>query len=222
MGLKRICFFLASLIVAPCALMSGLERRFAGHREDVFLFWGQALSMIPGLPGNYLRRAYYRWTLDDCVADFQIGFGSYFTHRSAIVEERVYIGAYAMIGSARLRRNCMIGSHSSLLSGPWLHLLDDNGDWTATHSARLQQIEIGEGAWLGERSIAMADVGTGAMVAAGAVISQAVPDRVMMAGNPARFVRQLVTPRDASLEDNAPETSANGAAASRATQRSGV
>jgi acetyltransferase-like isoleucine patch superfamily enzyme len=37
----------------------------------------------------------------------------------------------------------------------------------------------------------MADVGTATLIAAGAVVANAVPDGVVMAGNPARFVRRL-------------------------------
>jgi serine acetyltransferase len=37
----------------------------------------------------------------------------------------------------------------------------------------------------------MADIGAGAMVAAGSVVSNAVPVAVMVAGNPARFVRRV-------------------------------
>jgi acetyltransferase-like isoleucine patch superfamily enzyme len=46
----------------------------------------------------------------------------------------------------------------------------------------------------------MADVGHGATVAAGSVVSNAVPPAVVVAGNPARFVRRLTCTRDANKE----------------------
>ena len=54
--------------------------------------------------------------------------------------------------------------------------------------------------WIGEGAILMADVGDGAMVSAGAVVSAPVPKRVMVAGNPARFVKKLEAPKPAEGE----------------------
>jgi acetyltransferase-like isoleucine patch superfamily enzyme len=90
-----------------------------------------------------------------------------------------------------LRRNCLVGSRASLLSGGRLHAQSVNGDWLPTDPALREQIVIGENAWLGEGVAVMAHVGARAMLSAGAVISAPVPDRVMVAGNPARFVKRL-------------------------------
>src|SRR5262249_39241104 len=50
-----------ALVLVPaltCALESWLT-----HRQDVFVFWGQLFSLIPGLPGKYVRKCYYFLTL---------------------------------------------------------------------------------------------------------------------------------------------------------------
>src|SRR6185295_15692304 len=75
------------------------------------------------------------------------------------------------------------------LSGGHLHALDRNGRWLPSDMTRLQTIHIGEYATLGESSVVLANVGASATVAAGAVVSAAVPPSVVVAGNPARFVR---------------------------------
>ena len=103
-------------------------------------------------------------TLDECSNDACIGFGVCFTHRRARVEAGVYVGPYALIGSAILRAGCLIGSRASLLSGGRLHELSEEGLWSPTDYSRLVQIEIGENAWLGEGAIVMANVGGGAMI----------------------------------------------------------
>ena len=175
----------------PCALTVWLEGGLNPWREDAFVFWAQLLSLAPGMPGMYLRRAFYAWTLEFCSLDSCVGFGAIFSNRQAVVESRVYIGPFALIGSARLRRGCLIGSRASLLSGGRLHAQSASGDWLPTDPALRQQIEIGENAWLGEGAIVMADIGPRAMVSAGAVVSTPVPERVMVAGNPARFVKRL-------------------------------
>ncbi|MGH9174895.1 MAG: acyltransferase, partial [Vicinamibacterales bacterium] len=151
------------------------------------------LALVPGPPGIALRRAFYRLTLEACSTSFFVGFGALFTHRDSVVEQGAYVGPYALVGSARLGRGCLIGSRASLLSGPHLHQLDEEGRWMAADVSRRQQIQIGAHAWVGEGAVVMVDVGAGAMVAAGAVVSTPVPAGIVVAGNPARFVRRLST-----------------------------
>jgi acetyltransferase-like isoleucine patch superfamily enzyme len=63
-------------------------------------------------------------------------------------------------------------------------------DWSTTQSA---PIVIGRGAWIGARAIILKGVTIqeGAVVAAGAVVTQDVPEYAIVAGNPARVVRVL-------------------------------
>ena len=58
----------------------------------IFPGWSQAFSLIPGLTGVFLRRAFYRLTLHRCMADAWIGFGTVFSHPSAEIGRSVYIG----------------------------------------------------------------------------------------------------------------------------------
>lgn len=191
-ALKALVDAAALVLAWPAALLCQGEHVLL-KTEGMFLFWAHVFAMLPGPPGVYLRRGFYRQTLAYCEREFFIGFGAYFTHRNAHVERGVYIGPYALIASVILRRNCLIGSRASLLSGGQLHVMDEQGNWGPADWSRMQQIEIGENAWLGEGALAMANVGARAMVAAGAVVSAPVPERVMVAGNPARFVRKLTT-----------------------------
>jgi maltose O-acetyltransferase len=54
-------------------------------------------------------------------------------------------------------------------------------------------IEIGDGAWIGSRAVILPGVrvGPGAVVAAGAVVTKDVAPDALVAGVPARFVREL-------------------------------
>ncbi len=198
--LKTIFSGLALAAVWPCAATCWLERWLVPCRDELFGFWGHCVALLPGTPGMYLRRAFYRYTLDACAPDCFIGFGTLFSTRQAVIESAVYIGNYALIGSVVFRRACLIGSRASLLSGGRLHVMDELGNWLPTDPSRSQQIEIGENAWLGEGALVMANVGARAMVSAGAVVSAAVPPSVMVAGNPARFVKRLVpTPESPAI-----------------------
>ncbi len=57
-------------------------------------------------------------------------------------------------------------------------------------------VRIGDGTWLGARSMVLPGVTIGkrVLVAAGSVVTRDVPDDVLVAGNPARVVRSLTYP----------------------------
>lgn len=188
--LKRVIDTICRVLVAPCAWSCALDGR---NSEAVFSWWAQLFAIVPGLPGVFVRRAFYRQTLENSSGSFFIAFGAIFSHRRTTIEDGVYVGAYAMVGRAILRRGCLIGSRAGIISGSALHDLDANGRRRPTELSQLRQVEIGEDAWIGEGALVMADVGRGATVAAGAVVSSAVRDEVVVAGNPARFIRR-VTP----------------------------
>jgi acetyltransferase-like isoleucine patch superfamily enzyme len=67
--------------------------------------------------------------------------------------------------------------------------VDDEGRFSA--AARFERVAIGERTWVGEGAIVMANVGERCVVSAGAVVLDAMPDGVLVAGNPARAVRTL-------------------------------
>ena len=188
--LKRVFDGCSAVLVSPAALMVGLEARH-GSGEAVFTFWAQLLALVPGLPGVFLRRSFYRLTLDACGRSFFIGFGALVSHRQARIDDDVYVGPYAVVGACHLERGCLIGTRCSIVSGGDLHTLDADGRWTASDLTRLKRIHIGKHAWIGEGTLILADIGPTSMVAAGAVVSSAVPPETMVAGNPARFVRRL-------------------------------
>ena len=188
--LKHALDGLAVVVVAPLAAISALEKYALPGSEEGFHFGAHMVSFCPGLPGVYLRRAFYRLTLDACARECYFAFGAVFTHRTVVVERDVYLGTFALVGSAHLREGTSVGSRASLLSGIDLHEFK-NGRWTGYDGGKLRQIRVGPHALIGEGAIVMNDIGSATLVAAGAVVASAVPDGVVMAGNPARFVRRL-------------------------------
>ncbi len=200
----------ALALALPAASLCWLEWRLNPPSEAIFQFWSHCYAFAPGVPGNYLRRAFYRLTLNRCDGPFIIGFGALFVHREVEVQEGVYIGPYAIVGSAVLRKRCSVGSRVSLLSGANLHELGEDGHWTPYDASRLQQIDIGEDAFIGEGAIVMADVGERALVCAGAVVSTAVPREIVVAGNPARLVRRLDVPAPRTSPTSVPDPGPGG------------
>ena len=192
---KRVVDTIGLVLVAPCAWMCAFDNPGRSN-ESVFKFWSQLFAIVPGPPGVVIRRAFYRMTLEQCSGSFFIGFGAMFAHRKAVIEDGVYVGPYAMVGASRLRRGCLIGTRAGIISGSALHEVGADGRRTPTDFSKLQQVEIGENAWIGEGALIMADIGKNATVAAGAVVSSAVMSGVVVAGNPARFIKHISVPAE--------------------------
>ena len=53
--------------------------------------------------------------------------------------------------------------------------------------------------WVGEGAIIMANIGNGCQIAAGAVVTNDTKSFVVLAGNPARFVKTLAPPANTAL-----------------------
>jgi virginiamycin A acetyltransferase len=148
------------------------------------------MAILPGLPGAFLRRAYYSLTLQLCSNHCHIGFGTLISHRAAIIEDHVYIGSYALIGSAHIGAHSLIGSRTSILSGKPLHVLEE-GMWTPYSADRLSMVNIAKNVWIGEGSIIFANIGEGCMIGAGSVVTSNVKANIIVSGNPARFIKNL-------------------------------
>ncbi|MBX2857504.1 MAG: acyltransferase [Cellvibrionaceae bacterium] len=191
--IKNTLNIVCKILVLPLALPTRLEQwLLPSHAETVFGFCAQLVALLPGAPGMFMRRAFYCLTLDQCSDHCYIGFGTIFSHRQAIIKDHVYIGKYALIGSAHIEENSLIGSRTSIISGTGLHTLDPDGTWSSYSHEQLEMIKIERNVWVGEGAIIIANVAEGCMISAGAVVTNQTKPRVLMAGNPARFVKKLV------------------------------
>jgi carbonic anhydrase/acetyltransferase-like protein (isoleucine patch superfamily) len=180
----------AMILMAPAAATCWLQERVLPGIA-VFTFWSHVVSQLPGYPGVFLRRGFYRLMLDACAENVRIEFGA-IVNRRATVGAGAYIGTYALLGWVQVGRNALIGSRVSIPSGDRQHHFLPNGTWSPTEDANMRCVSIGDNTWIGEGAVVMADVGGQCMVAAGAVVSSPVPDGILVAGNPARFVRRVV------------------------------
>lgn len=176
-----VLIFPAYLGFLGASLLLGRERAFPG--------WSQAMSLIPGLLGVYLRRAFYGLVLPRCAADACLSFGMLLSHPSTRIGARVYVGAYSLLGDVTLEDDVLVASHVSIVNGPSQHgierldipIREQPGVWT--------RITIGRDSWIGERAVVMADVGKHCVIGAGAVVTKPIPDYAIAVGVPARVVR---------------------------------
>lgn len=189
---KSLLHRVSQVLVLPLGILCWIESAVSGKQSElIFQTATHLVAVFPGLPGAFLRRAFYTLTLEFCSPHCHIGFGTLFAHREASVGTHVYIGNYALLGSVSLGDYALIGSRASLLSGHALHVLDEDGRWTPYEAERLERIHVGTNTWIGEAAVVAADVGESSMVGAGSVVTSTVRPFVVVAGNPARFVRRL-------------------------------
>jgi virginiamycin A acetyltransferase len=185
--LKSVARGISAVIVMPLvgsyycrALILGGDRALEGST--------QTLSMVPGIPGQYLRRAFLARTLTGCASSATIEFGTIFSQAGTRIAENVYIGPRCHLGLVHLERDVLLAAGVHIPSGPHTH-------GTLTTAPIREQpgsprvVRVGAGSWIGSAAILLADVGRDTIVGAGAVVTRSLPDRVVAAGVPARVVR---------------------------------
>jgi len=159
-----------------------------GRIEPLFRFWAHSCALMPGLPGDYLRTAYYRLTLEEWSLESRIEFGSFFAHPQAKVGRGVYIGAYCVLGRTSIGERSQIGSGVQILSGGQQHPRDAEGRIMGAEHGIFRTIRVGADCWIGAGSTVLAEVGDGTTLGAGSVVVYPVPPESVAVGNPARVV----------------------------------
>lgn len=107
-----------------------------------------------------------------------------------IIGDRAFINYgvdIAATGLVSIGADCLIGTHVSIIDNGF-HGLVNRHEVPAP-----QPVIIGENVWIGNRAIILPGVtiGEGAVVGAGSVVTRDVPARTVVAGNPARVIREL-------------------------------
>ncbi|NTV50328.1 MAG: acyltransferase [Geobacteraceae bacterium] len=177
-----ICLILTAPLYIPF-LMTRSKGLFAGQ--------GQLLSLVPGKIGSYLRVAYYSMTLKSCPLEGYIGFGTFFAHPEVEIGRGVYIGAYCIIGMAKIGDHATIASHVSILSGKKQHGFLEIGKPIQNQEGVYLTINIGENCWIGNNAVIMADLAIQNVVAAGSVVTGKANDYEILAGNPAKAIKNF-------------------------------
>ena len=195
-ALKAVAHALAWLAVTPSviswrlrALVLGPDRALEGST--------QAWAIVPGLVGQYLRRAFLSRTLRACARSATIEFGTLFSSASASIGDRAYIGPRCHIGWAVIEDDALLAAGVHVPSGARTHGIDDLAVAIRDQEVTRTPVRIGRGSWIGSAAIVMADVGRDAVVAAGAVVTRPLPDAIIAGGVPARILRH----RDPRFEE---------------------
>jgi acetyltransferase-like isoleucine patch superfamily enzyme len=186
--LKSIADGIAFLVAISPFVLYRVGRLALGP-DRAFPGWSQAVSLVPGLSGAYLRRAFYRLVFRRCGAGAWIGFGTVFSHPNCAVGSNAYIGVYCCLGEVTLEDDVLIGSHVSIMNGSRQHGTDRLDVPVREQPGEWPHITIGRDSWIGDRAVVMANVGQHCIVGAGSVVTKPLPDYAVAVGNPARIVR---------------------------------
>ncbi len=178
--------------VAPLIAAYRVERALwpAARRDQLFQGYSQALAMLPGLSGQFVRRAFYGAVLAECHPDSCIQWGTVFSSEEARVGRGVYVGARCMLGRVVLEEDVTLGSNIDIPSGRNQHGFDDPDVPVQDQPGRYETVRIGRNTWVGNSAVILADVGARSVIAAGSVVTAPLPDDVIAGGNPARVLRR--------------------------------
>jgi virginiamycin A acetyltransferase len=192
-AIKRLFRGVALMAVTPMLATYWLRGQIIG-RDRALEGSTQTLGLLPGISGEYLRNAFLRVALAHCHPTVTIGHGTIFSRAGTRLEKHVYLGAGCNVGLVHIESDTLIGSGVHLPSGPNTHGVADPSRPIREQSGAQRCVRIGRGAWVGNCAVIMADVGEGAVVGAGAVVTRPVPQFVVAAGVPARVLKSRTAP----------------------------
>jgi acetyltransferase-like isoleucine patch superfamily enzyme len=185
---KTAARVMAHLVAAPFVLSFTVRAALLG-RDRAIQSSTQLLALVPGLTGQYLRRAFLSWTIDACHHTVVVEFGTTFSRAGARLDERAYIGPGCHLGLVHVERDVLIAAGVHIPSGSMTHRIDDVNTPIRDQPSAERLVRIGAGSWIGAAAVVMADVGSDTVVGAGAVVTQPVPGGCVAAGVPARVLR---------------------------------
>jgi virginiamycin A acetyltransferase len=182
--LRATIVIISAMLTMPCWLLARCQQWLTGG-EGIFSGCSELLSLVPGLPGVYLRRGFYRMSLEACAIDCHIGFGTTFAHPQARVGRGVYVGNRCTLGTLTLGDHATIGSNVDILSGRCQHAFTRLDAPIQEQGGAFERVHIGRNCWIGNSSVVMADVGDDCVVGAGSVVVKPLAPRCVAVGNPA-------------------------------------
>ncbi len=170
-------------VVWPLAMLSRIS-------DDIFRTFSELLSLLPYLLGAIIRGEFYRFALRHCGRNVVIEFGTVLIYQDITIGDNVLIGRYNTIHHCDIGNYVLVGEGCAFLSGSKSHNFARVDIPMALQGGLKKRISVGDDCWIGSHAVLMDDLGRGSVVGAGAVVTKRVPDFTVVAGNPARPVRQ--------------------------------
>lgn len=153
---------------------------------------------INKIPSRHIRKWFYQ------LLGAQIKHDTYLCRRVEILlpkglklDERVAVGWFAELdarGGIHVEHDTNISSHVKMITGS--HDIDD-----LNYTADFKPINVGHHCWIGTGAIVLqgVNIGDGAVIAAGAVVTKDIPAYEVWGGVPAKFIRKRTKNLDYSI-----------------------
>ncbi len=162
------------------------------HRLHLVAFetGGQLLAMIPGMPGIFLRRAWYSSELSACGPGLSVGFGAVLHEADARLGANCYVGKYSLIGLVDVGDHLLCADAVQVLSGAHHHGFSNREvPMSLQGDPQRKRVHIGADVWLGANSVITVDVPSHCVIGAGAVLVRSPDDEWLICGGvPARAI----------------------------------
>lgn len=179
----RAAMAIAGLLTWPVTLPLALASRLS---DFVFATCSQFFALFPYVFGVIVRYEFYRFALRRCGRNVHVGFGTYFLYSDVEVGDNVLIGSFNVVHHCDFGSYVLTAERCTFLSGARYHEYARTDVPMALQGGRLRRITIGDDCWIGAHAVVMAEIGQGAVVGAGSVVTRPVEPYTIVAGVPAQ------------------------------------
>jgi len=186
--IKKIIFIIATILVLPLIVLSKIGTSVL-KSNGLFAFGSQCLALAPGLFGTKLGSAYYYFTMEEFHPNCYTLFGTIFPDSRTRMKRYSKIGEFDIIGLCELGERVTICSKVSILAGRYQHNFTDPTKDVFDSDTVFERIIIGDGTFVGEGAIVMANIGENCIIGAGAVVVKEIPPFSIAVGNPAKVIK---------------------------------
>src|SRR5690606_25524703 len=108
-ALKTVAHVVATIVISP-ALASFCVKRWVIGGDRALAGSTQALAMLPGLLGVYLRGAFLAVVLAHFDRSASVHFGTIFSQTGARIGANVYVGPHCHLGLVDIDRDVLLAS----------------------------------------------------------------------------------------------------------------
>jgi acetyltransferase-like isoleucine patch superfamily enzyme len=170
-------------------------------------FWMHADRIGIDMPNTHWQ-LYFKSTMrrlclkkfKDFGSDAEVRPGACIVGCSKIsIGKRVVIRPFSVIEADPREKECGIKIEDDVLLGPGVHIYVSDHSYKSRLPiidqgySKSKEVVIKKGAWIGADAIILKGVtiGYNSVVGAGSVVTKSVPDRSIVAGNPAKVIKKL-------------------------------
>ena len=108
--LKTAAHLAATIVVVPQLATFAIRSALMG-KDRALEGSTQLLSLVPGIAGQYLRRAFLARALDGgCAASATIEFGTIFSQAGARLDANAYVGPRCHLGLVHIERDALVAA----------------------------------------------------------------------------------------------------------------